>query len=132
MKINITAGECLNKKLNTKYPNDTFIPFNEAMIKKGSNAKLFSQEFIIERSIVHNISKEEYEKKLYLFLEFLKNIHKYSEVTLWFGYEPFCKKNTETVIQTLKEFKFNGIITLNIVNEKTGEIINSNLIKFYD
>ena len=129
MKINITAGECLNKILQEKYPNETFIPFNEAMIKGGYNTKLFSEEFIIERSSIHNVSKEEYENKLALFLDFLNNINKYSEVILWFGDEPFCKKNIEIVILTLKEYRFLGNVTLNIVDEETGEIFNSNLVK---
>ena len=129
MKINITAGECLNKILQEKYPNETFVPFNEAMIKGEFNTKLFSDEFIKERSIVHNVSKEEYESKLSLFLEFLKNINKYSEVILWFGDEPFCKKNTEIVLITLKEYNFISSVTLNIVEEETGEILNSSLVK---
>lgn len=129
MKINITAGECLNKILQEKYPNETFIPFNEAMIKGGYNTKLFSEEFVIERSSIHNVSKEEYENKLALFLDFLNNINKYTEVILWFGDEPFCKKNTEIVILTLKEYRFLGNVTLNIVDEETGEIFNSNLVK---
>lgn len=55
MKINITSGECLNKILQEKYPNETFIPFNEAMVKSGYNTKLFSEEFIIERSTIHKV-----------------------------------------------------------------------------
>ena len=129
MKINITAGECLNKILQEKDPNETFIPFNEALVKSGYNTKLFSEEFIIERSTIHKVSKEEYVNKLTLFLNLLKKINNYSEVILWFGDEPFCKKNTEIVLQNLKEYKFLGNVTLNIVNEETGKILNSNLVK---
>ena len=49
----------------------------------------------------------------------------YNEVILWFGEEPFCKKNTEVVLQTLKEYNFNGKIVLNIVIEEIGEIIKT-------
>ena len=40
-----------------------------------------------------------------------------------------CKKNIEIVILTLKEYRFLGNVTLNIVDEETGEIFNSNLVK---
>lgn len=60
------------------------------MIKGEYNTKLFSEEFIIERSSIHKVSKEEYVNKLTLFFNLLKKINNYSEVILWFGDEPFC------------------------------------------
>lgn len=62
-------------------------------------------------------------------MNLLKKINNYSEVILWFGDEPFCKKNTEIVLQTLKEYKFLGNVALNIVDEETGKILNSNLVR---
>ena len=88
MKINITSGDILNSILTTKYPDDLFIPFNEAMIKGDYHHKLFSDEFIKERSIVHNVTTFEYISKLSLFLDFLKNIENYNEVVLWFITKP--------------------------------------------
>ena len=41
MKVNITAGECLNELLESKYPGEFFIPFNEAMIQKTYSSPLF-------------------------------------------------------------------------------------------
>jgi hypothetical protein len=51
MKINITAGDCLNNILTNKYKNEKFVPFREAMIKGTYSSKLFSDEFIKERAI---------------------------------------------------------------------------------
>ena len=129
MKINITSGDILNSILTTKYPNELFIPFNEAMIKGDYHHKLFSDEFIQERSIVHNVTTFEYISKLSLFLDFLKNIENYNEVVLWFGDEPFCKKNTSVVLETLEVYGYTQNIYLNIVDEVSGEIISSSLIK---
>lgn len=125
MKVNITAGSILNNLLKKKYSNELFIPFNEAMINGTYSSKLFSNEFILERAKTHNVSVLEYKENLKDFLNFLKNIHMYNEVILWFGEEPFCKKNTEVVLQTLKEYNFDGKIVLNIVIEEIGEIIKT-------
>ena len=125
MKANITAGQCLNTILEKKYPTETFIPFNEAMITGAYSSKLFSPSFIEERAKTHNVSTAEYRNTLQAFLSFLERIDKYNEAVLWFGDEPFCRENTKTVLQTLREYGFQGKIVLHIVVEETGEIITS-------
>ena len=122
MRINITAGECLNNILKDKYKDEYFIPFNEAMIEGSYTSRLFSKEFIIERSNTHNVSEEEYIFKLNGFLNFLENINSYDEVVLWFGDEPFCVINTNVILETLKEYDYKGKLTVNIVDELTGDI----------
>jgi len=128
MNINITAGECLNKILKRKYDDRIFIPFCEAMINGSYSSKLFSDEFILERAQVHNVSTEQYKYKLQGFLDLLKNIKKYNEITLWFGDEVFCVENAKVVIDALKLYGYSKKIILNIVNEETGDIIKSKLI----
>lgn len=122
MKINITAGDCLNNILKERYEKEVFIPFCEAMIVGGYTAKLFSKEFIQERAIVHNVREDEYIFKLANFLTFLREINKYDEVVLWFGDEPFCAENTKAVLHALKEYRYNGKVIVNIVDELTGNI----------
>ena len=122
MRINITAGECLNNILKDKYKDEYFIPFNEAMIEGKYTSRLFSKEFIAERSNTHNVSEEEYTFKLKGFLNFLENINSYDEVVLWFGDEPFCMANTNAILEILKEYEYKGKVEINIVDELTGEI----------
>jgi hypothetical protein len=132
VKINITAGDCLNKILENKFSNEKFVPFNEAFIKGSYSAKLFSKEFMIERASTHNVSIEDYITKLHGFLDFLTHIKEYDCATLWFGNEPFCNENKKVVIQTLKEYNFQGKILLNTVIEETGEILKSETIQAYE
>jgi len=121
--INITSGECLNSTLKEKYKKETFIPFNEAMIKGSFSSPLFSEEFIKERSSTHNVSIDEYKMKLSEFLDLLNHINDYERIVLWFGDEPFCAFNTKIVIETLFKYKFKGEIILNIIDEMTGNIL---------
>lgn len=123
MKINITAGECLKNILEKKYPDGCFVPFNEAMLEGTYSAPLFSDDFIKERSAFHGVSQSEYLQKLSGFMNILKQIKEYDEIIMWFGDEPFCIANRKTVLNTLQEYGYCGIIRLNIVNEKTAEII---------
>ena len=125
VKINITAGNCLNEILESKYENEEFIPFCEAMIKGTYTSRLFSEEFIAERAKTHNVSIQEYKENLQAFLIFLKNVELYDEVVLWFGDEPFCNENVKVVLQTLKEYGYVGSIILNLVIEETGEVFKT-------
>lgn len=129
MKIHITAGDCLNEILTKKYPDDTFIPFGEAMITGGYTAKLFSEEFMQERADTHNVSLEIYKKKLQGFLSFLTDIKSYKSVTLWFGDEPFCQANAKAVLQTLDGYGYQGELVLNTVIEETGDVIKREVLQ---
>lgn len=125
MKINITSGECLNAILKDRYPDEDFIPFNEAMIKGSYSCPLFSEGFISERAAVHGVEKEEYRRKLEGFLSFLEKAGEYDEAVLWFGDEPFCVKNTDAVINALMLYGYRGKMILNTVNEESGDIVSS-------
>lgn len=129
MKINITAGDCLNNILVNIYKDETFVPFREAMNVGNYKSELFSKEFLIERSVTHNVSLDEYKEKINGFLEIIKNINKYQEIKLWFGNDDFCLENLKIVLQTIFLNNYKGSIILNTVVEETGEIINSKIIK---
>ena len=125
MKINITAGNCLNALLESKYGHEKFIPFAEAMIQGSYNSRLFSEEFVEERAKTHNVSIHKYKDNLKDFFTFLSEIELYDEVVLWFGDEPFCNENTKVVLQTLKEYGYVGPVILNLVIEESGEIVKT-------
>lgn len=129
MNINITAGDCLNNILVNIYKDETFVPFREAMNVGKYKSELFSKEFLIERSVTHNVSLDEYKEKINGFLEIIKNINKYQEIKLWFGNDDFCLENLKIVLQTIFLNNYKGSIILNTVVEETGEIINSKIIK---
>ena len=123
MRINLTSGDCLNDILSAKNTNELFVSFGEAMITGTYTARLFSDDFILERALTHGVSVEEYKRKLHGFLTFLEDVNFYDEVVLWFGDEPFCRANRSVLLNTLKEYGFKGKIILNIVNEETGDIL---------
>lgn len=126
MIINITAGQELKNKI--KNDKEKFIAFNEAMIKGSFSYPLFSNGFIKERAEAHQVSEESYKETMKDFLEFTKELDKYNKVILWFGNEPFCRINTKTVLQFLKDKRFKGEVVLNIVDEITGDIeINTHI-----
>lgn len=129
MKVNITAGEALNSMLVTKYSQERFVPFNEAMIVGSYTAPLFSTSFMEERATTHGVSLDQYKEKLCGFIAVLDNIEKYDEIILWFGDEPFCKANTDVVLQGLKDLSYKGKVVLNIVEEETAKIIKTEVIQ---
>lgn len=123
MRINVTAGDCLNDILANKYKNELFIPFREALINGGYDSIAFTDEFIEKRIKALKTSKEEYLNKMSPFIDLLNNLNKYDEIVLWFGDEPFCRINRQFVLQCLRLNKFMGKVILNIVDEETGSII---------
>ena len=83
--INITNGTYLNSYLQKKYSNETFIPFNEAMIEGNPILPIFSDTFIDERCHTHQVSNESYLENMKGFLNFSKDIQSYDSIVLWFG-----------------------------------------------
>ena len=129
MKINITAGDCLNSILSTKYPSETFIPFREAMIDGEYTSIEFSDSFLVERANTHHATLEEYKEHMKDSLAFLSRVHDYDEIVLWFGDEPFCLANIDVILKTMKSRNYTKRIVLNTVIEETGEIIRSSVIQ---
>ena len=89
---------------------------------------MFSEEFVRERAAVHSVSEAEYLEKLSGFMEVLKHAGEYDEVVLWFGDEPFCVANRQTVLEALRGQGCRRIILLNIVNEENGDIIRQETV----
>ena len=123
MRVNITAGECLNSILEAKYPGECFVPFNEAMIQGAYSSPLFSDEFVRERAGGHGVSVTAYLEKLSGFMDVLNRAGEYDEIVLWFGDESFCVQNRRTVMEALRMRGYRRSILLNIVDEKNGDII---------
>ncbi len=123
-KINITAGDCLNDILQRRYPEERFIPFREAMIEGRYTAPLFSAAFIRERAAFHGVSEAEYRENLAGFLEVLARPEAYDEIVLWFGDEPFCVENRESVLAALRQYGYRGSLRLNTAIEETGETLS--------
>lgn len=129
MKVNITAGECLNELLGSKYPGECFVPFNEAMTKGTYSSPPFSDEFVRERAGVHGVSETAYLEKLSGFMDALNHAGEYDEIVLWFGDEPFCVQNRRTVIEALRMHGYRRNILLNIVHEGNGNIIRQEICR---
>ena len=125
MRINITARDCLNVILSNKYPEETFIPFREAMIEGEYHFPPFSDSFLLERAKTHQSTIEEYKEHMKDFISFLSHIDDYDEIVMWFGNEPFCLANIDMVIKTLKDRNYTKRILLNTVIEETVEDIIS-------
>ena len=128
MKVNITAGECLNRILEARHTGECFVPFNEAMNQGTYSAPLFSEAFVKERAAVHGVSEAEYLEKLLGFMNVLKHAGEYDEIVLWFGDEPFCVANRHIVLEALREHGCSRSILLNIVNEENGDIIRQETV----
>ena len=127
-KINITAGDCLNEILRRRYPEERFVPFREAMIEGRYTAPLFSAAFIRERAAFHGVGEAEYRENLAGFLEVLARPEAFDEIVLWFGEEPFCVENRETVLAALKQCGYRGSLRLNTVIEETGDILQQDTL----
>ena len=99
------------------------------MIVGTYSNKLFSEEFLLERSKTHKVSLKEYKESISCFINVLENINSYDEIVLWFGDEPFCVENSNIVIKAIKENNYKNKLILNIVNEITGEVLKQSKIQ---
>lgn len=121
MILNITNGECFNNYIKKK-SEGLYVPFNEAMITGHTTLNIFDDEFINDRSAFHNITKEEYIKKL-------NNIHdqnfvkSFTEIILWFGHDTFCQINLLTLLAYFNQINYPGNVYLIIIDDYTNEII---------
>ena len=121
MILNITNGECFNNYIKEKL-DGLFVPFNETMITGHTTLNIFDDEFINVRSAFHNITKEEYIKKL-------NNIHDqnfvkyFTEIILWFGHDTFCQINLLTLLAYFNQINYPGNVYLIIIDDYTNEII---------
>lgn len=125
--INITSGEYLNNYLKDKI-NEIFIPFNETFIQGELLYPLFDDKFIDNRLIVHKVIKIDYLNKLNEFINIKEYINDISLITLWFGKDAFCIINLLTILVYLEDLNYKEKIILNLVDDYSNEIIESNIL----
>ena len=132
MRVNITAGEWLNEQLESKYPGERFVPFNESMIQGTYSSPLFSEEFVRERANVHGVSETAYLEKLSGFLDVLNHAGEYDEIVLWFGDEPFCVQNRSSFPDGYSAMMLVGARLRHISTTKWGTRQYMNTCKLYE
>lgn len=118
--LNITAGKCMNEKMKNEF--EEWVPFNEDMSKGEYNSRLFSEEFLLERSKVHNVNLEDYIENMKEFLDVLGKLNDYKLINLWFGEDAVCLSNSETLYNCLMQYGYKGELIINIVDEISLEI----------
>lgn len=107
--LNITNGEYFNEYLLSK-THETAVAFNEVMMDGDTTPLIYSDEFIMMRANVLNISPDEYNAKIQVYNELTQNT--YSELRLWFGRDTFCQMNLLTLLAFLEQIDFKGEVTL--------------------
>ena len=128
MILNITAGKCMNEKMKNEF--EVWVPFNEDMSKGEYNSKLFSYDFLIERSKIHNVTLDDYVENMKEFLEQLEKLNNYQLINLWFGEDIVCLSNSETLYNCLMQYGYKGELIINIVDENNLELKNRFLCDF--
>ena len=123
-EIYITCGDCCNKHLSAA-TNVLCVPFNEALIEGNPKPPLFSPEFIEKRCEILKTTPQIYYQKMSGLFSFMKNPQAFNSVTLFFGTDDFCKYNLWGMLWLLQQIKFKGKINLNIIDEKTYDILES-------
>ena len=125
-RINITSGEYLNNYLLNKY-DGVFISFNEAMIEGDLIYPVFGDDFIKKRALVHSVSEDFYISKIEEVINIKEYISEVELITLWFGKDAFCQINMLTLLVYLEMIGYKNIVTLNIVDDETCEVIERNI-----
>lgn len=131
--IFITAGECMYNAL--KNNENIYIPFNEALINLKEPLKLFTDDFIKQRILDLNTTKEEYLSKMSPFFDFINNIYLYNQINLMFGDEPFCLTNLISILAYLEGINYQGEVIYYKMDEINNIIIESNkleLVRYID
>ena len=123
-ELYITCGDYCNKHLSatTDIP---CVPFNEAFVNGNPQPPLFSPEFIEQRCKVLKTTPKTYYQKMSGLFSFMENPNVFNSVTLFFGTDDFCTYNLRGVLWLLKQISFKGKVNLNIIDEKTYEILES-------
>ena len=120
--LNITNGDAFNEYFVSKHGGDA-IPFREAMMDGETILKVYSDEFIEVRAKEHCVSVEEYKSKM-----LPNDIFEYSKLNLWFGRDTFCQMNLLTLLAYLEQMKYDGEISLNLIDDETFGVLESNIV----
>ncbi|MEH7177622.1 AraC family transcriptional regulator [Neobacillus vireti] len=101
--------------------DEMMIPFNEAMCFGEIKGEIFSQEFIITRAKVHQVSKEEYMDISINPLQPLVN-GDFSTIELWFDEDMFCQINVLTILAWLDKTGHKKPVKLHLTGDKFESI----------
>ena len=108
-RIHITNGEIFNHWIKSQM-NETFIPFNEAMMSYSTEGHLFDEFFCQHRAYCHGISVDVYTQKIKPFLDVVENLDEIDELVLWFGQDAFCQMNLLTILSVLEDRNYTGLV----------------------
>lgn len=117
--VYIVAGDCMKDKFNKLYSDLSVIPFREDFSKGNYKEPFFSNDFINNRCIIHNTTKEDYLNKLNPII----NLDFNKEYVLCFGEDECCRENLKFMIDYLKNNNYKYKIRVRIVNEESLELI---------
>lgn len=121
--LNITNGDYLNDYIRQTCTEPSF-PFREAMMSGDATSPIFSDDFILLRAAEWNISPNHYRTRT---VEPLKSIEQYKQLRLWFGDDTFCQMNLLTLLAYLEQIGFSGQVLLNIIDDETFAIKESDI-----
>ncbi|MBE6687743.1 MAG: hypothetical protein E7588_00530 [Ruminococcaceae bacterium] len=119
--INITNGEWFNKYFEKTY-NQHGIPFNEAMMSGVAPEPIYDDDFIRIRAAENNVTVSEYEEKMALFGDFIRNTSQYEKVVLWFGADCFCRMNMITVLALMENAGCKAKVYSAVTDDESFEI----------
>lgn len=100
--LHIVNGGCMLTYFKKEHPFYSVIAFEEAMCAGTAALPILGENFILERCRSLNVSEQEYQKKIVVPLQALKN---YSEYVLWFEEDMFCQINLLTLLAYLQQEK---------------------------
>ena len=120
--INIVSGQQFINNKEKFGIEGKVISFNEAMVDGNVIDNIFSDEFLKERCVTHNISINEYEK---ITVSPLKNINNYSSLNMYFGFDMFCQINLLTLLAYFDQIKFYPEIRIYICDEVNLKVIDT-------
>lgn len=115
-RIHITNGEIFNHWIKSQM-NETFIPFNEAMMSYSTEGHLFDEFFCQHRAYCHGISVDVYTQKIKPFLDVVENLDEIDELVLWFGQDAFCQMNLLTILSVLEDRNYTGLVQTVLFDE---------------
>jgi len=101
-------------------PDESYIPFNEAMCSGEAAEAIFSHEFIEKRCQSLQASTKEYDDKVLKYIKALENAN-LSKIALWFDSDMFCQINMLTLLGYLDQTKYKGEVIFNLFDERLTE-----------